>query len=365
MSASGAPPRSTRARSGHRACRWWRIARRVLAFAFFALVGVLLVSQARAVDWSKVGAALFDYPLHTLLAAGAVAAASHAVYSGFDLLGRRWTGHGLPTRRVVPVTFVSYAFNLNLGSLIGGVAFRYRLYSRLGLDNDTITRVLGLSLATNWLGYLALAGGVFAWGVIAPPADWQLGAGALRALGALLLALAAAYILMCGFSPRRSWTVRGHELTLPPLGLALAQLAISCVNWLLIAGVLYLLLQRQVGYATVLAVLLIAAVAGVLAHIPAGLGVLEAVFIALLEGQQSRGQLLAALLAYRALYYLAPLVLAIGIYLVLEARAGKTDAAPTNAGQGGSRSSANASGARPTAAARCPSAARPEAGEGG
>jgi hypothetical protein len=33
------------------------------------------------------------------------------------------------------VTFISYAFNLNLGSLVGGVAFRYRLYSRLGLGN--------------------------------------------------------------------------------------------------------------------------------------------------------------------------------------------------------------------------------------
>ena len=34
---------------------------------------------------------------------------------------------------VMAVNFVSYAFNLCIGSLVGGVGFRYRLYSRLGL----------------------------------------------------------------------------------------------------------------------------------------------------------------------------------------------------------------------------------------
>jgi uncharacterized membrane protein YbhN (UPF0104 family) len=41
----------------------------------------------------------------------------------------------------------------------------------------------------------------------------------------------------------------------------------------------------------VLGVLLISCVAGVVAHIPAGLGVLEAVFLALLHGQLGQGTL--------------------------------------------------------------------------
>jgi hypothetical protein len=52
--------------------------------------------------------------------------------------------------------------------------------------------VLGLSLATNWLGYLVLAGGLFAARVVAPPADWPVGAAALQVLGAALLAAARA-----------------------------------------------------------------------------------------------------------------------------------------------------------------------------
>ena len=55
-------------------------------------------------------------------------------------------------------------------------------------------------------------------------------------------------------------------------------------------------------------------------HIPAGIGVLEAVFIAMLSGEDiSKGAIIAALLAWRALYYFLPLLLATVAYLLLEA----------------------------------------------
>jgi uncharacterized membrane protein YbhN (UPF0104 family) len=75
------------------------------------------------------------------------------------------------------------------------------------------------------------------------------------------------------------------------------------------------LLNHRIDYPGTLAVLLVAAVAGVIAHVPAGLGVLEGVFLALLSHRVPQGELLAALLAYRALYYLAPLALALGLFL--------------------------------------------------
>ena len=306
--------------------RWWPVLRRLLLTAFFVLVATLLFSQARSIDWRGVAQVLRDYRATTLMLAGALAASSYFVYSCFDLLGRKWTCHRVPVRQVMLVTFVSYAFNLNLGSWIGGFAFRYRLYSRLGLASSTITRVLSLSLVTNWLGYMVLAGCVFALRLLAPPDDWKLGAGALQALGVALLVVAAAYVLMCARSRRRTWSVRGHEFTLPPLRLALTQVVMSCMNWMLMAGVIFVLLQDKVDYPIVLGVLLVAAIAGVVIHIPAGLGVTEAVFIAALEAQVPRGEVLAAVLAYRAIYYLAPLMLATLVYFVLEARARKTAA---------------------------------------
>jgi uncharacterized membrane protein YbhN (UPF0104 family) len=83
--------------------------------------------------------------------------------------GPAYTGHRLPARQVLPVAFVCYAFNLNFTTWVGGVALRYRLYSRLGLDTPTITRILTLGLLTNWMGYLLLAGTVFAFGMVKLP----------------------------------------------------------------------------------------------------------------------------------------------------------------------------------------------------
>jgi uncharacterized membrane protein YbhN (UPF0104 family) len=117
--------------------------------------------------------------------------------------------------------------------------------------------------------------------------------------------------------------VRGHELYLPPVRMALLQLTVSCVNWSLMGGVIYVLLQERVPYADALTVLLVGAIAGVVAHVPAGLGVFEFVFIALLSHQVSEGQLIAALLGYRAIYYIAPLMAAALLYLVMETHARK------------------------------------------
>jgi uncharacterized membrane protein YbhN (UPF0104 family) len=297
------------------------LVKRLLTIGFFIAVAALLLSQARTIAWGEVLDVVARYTTRTLAVAAALAALSHAIYGSYDLLGRAWTRHDVSRKKVVAITFVSYAFNLNLGALVGGFAFRYRLYSRFGLANEVITKVLGLSLVTNWLGYLILAGGVFVLRVVAPPDDWAMGATALRGLGGLLWLVAAAYLVTCGVSRGREWTVRGRHLSLPPLRLALLQVLLSVANWLTIAAVLRVLLGERTDYSLVLGILLMASVAGVITHIPAGLGVLEAVFITLLGGTRPRGEVLGALLAYRAIYYLVPLLVALFIYLTLEARA--------------------------------------------
>jgi uncharacterized membrane protein YbhN (UPF0104 family) len=312
-----------RAKRGVTSKPWWPWAKRLTKIAFFAVVAYLLISQARSVDWEKVVATMRRRPAHELLFAAVPAVASFLLYSCFDLLGRHYTGHGLNTRRVITVNFISYAFNLNLGALIGGVAFRYRLYSRLGLDTSTITRVLSLTMLTNWLGYLLLAGLVFWLRPIPLPPDWKLDARGLQVLGVVLLAIPIAYVLLCGISRRRVWTIREHEVVLPPLRLALLQLLLSSINWALMACAVYLLMDQKIAYPTVLSVLLVAAIAGVITHVPAGLGVLEAVFYALLSHQLPESELLAALLTYRAIYYLAPLLVATVLYLLVEASAKK------------------------------------------
>jgi uncharacterized membrane protein YbhN (UPF0104 family) len=301
--------------------RWQIWAKRLFTLLFLLLIPALLFMLARNLDWDEVRQSLLAYKPGTLAIGFAVALFSYLTFASYDLLARAYTGHNLPARQVLPVAFVCYAFNLNFTTWVGGVALRYRLYGRLGLDTATITRILTLGLLTNWMGYMLLAGTVFALRLVDLPDSWAVGATGLQLIGFGLLAIAIGYLLACGFAKKRTWQWREHEVTLPGWRLALAQVALGASNWALMALLIFWLLPGEAFYPSILGILLISCVAGVVAHIPAGLGVLETVFLALLHGQMQQGTLVAALLGYRTLYYLLPLLLAVITYLILEKRA--------------------------------------------
>jgi uncharacterized membrane protein YbhN (UPF0104 family) len=298
--------------------------RRRLGQAVVLATVVLLALLARRIAWAEVLTSLRATPAHRLVAAGLIALGGHLIYASFDLLGRRYTRHALPIRQTVPVTFICYAFNLNLGAWLGSIALRYRLYARLGLTASTITKILSLSLMTNWLGYLALGGVVFASGQVHLAGDWALSAIGLRLLGLVLLALAIGYLAICLFARRRVWRVRGRDLALPGGRLAVLQVVLGACSWSAMALVIHVLLAGRIEFPTVLGVLLVSAIAGVASHIPAGLGVLEAVFLGLLGDRVPSAQLLAALLGYRALYFLLPLAIATVLFAGLELRSRRT-----------------------------------------
>lgn len=291
--------------------RWWPWLTRGLALAFFALVAWLIARQARTVDWPAVLKALRALPHSALVAAGALALASHFTYGTFDWVARHCTRHRLGWATTLGIAMTSYAFTLNLGSLIGGVGVRYRLYDRQGIDPGTIGQVVGTSVLTNWVGYLLLAA-VLPWlwlppavaGWAAPAWQWRLG-------GGLLAAVTLGYVALCAMRGGRALTVRGHAFPLPGWRVALWQVVASSANWMLMGAALWVVLQGQAPYAAALTTVLLGAVAGLVLRVPAGLGVLEAMGVALLTtASLGQDKVLAALLAYRALYYFVPLVLA-------------------------------------------------------
>ncbi len=296
---------------------------------FLLVVVGLLVRYARTVDWPRVKDSVLQLPRPVLLQALGFAAVSHLVYSLMDLVGRNYTGHHLGKRQVMLVSFISYAFNLNLGSLVGGIGLRYRLYTNHDVRYGNITRIVTLALITNWIGYILLAGLVFTIAPLELPARWRLDSDDLQLVGVALLSVAVVYTGLCGWARRRSWNVRGHEVELPTLRMAFAQFGISCTHWMMMAAVPWALLQGQVDYPTVLSVMLIAAMAGVMLHVPAGLGVTEAVFIALLSPRIPEHQLLGALLAFRALFYLMPLLAGALLYMKHEMRTRRKPVAAT------------------------------------
>jgi uncharacterized membrane protein YbhN (UPF0104 family) len=291
------------------------------------VVAAVLVRYARSVDWKAVAASLAALPASTLAAVAALTLASYLVYGGYDLAARRYTGHRLPTGRVLAISLSSYAFALNLGALLGGAGLRYRMYARSGLRNGTIGRIVAFVVATNWLGYVVLAGTLFAAGAIAVPPGLAMSQGAmspglLRALGVAMLAVAAAYLAACRAWHGRTFHLRGHHFRWPSPRLGLLQAALAAFDWALMGTLLWVLLGPAYPWPLVTATLLLSAVATALLHVPAGLGVAEAVFVAVLAGGSPEPRILAALLAWRAAYYLVPLVAAVAFYAGVEARAG-------------------------------------------
>ncbi len=312
-------------RAGQRAWLWFK---RLAPWALAAVVLTLVADQARTVDWPAVWQALQSLSPARLAVAALLALVSYGLYAAFDLVGRRLTGHRLSVKRTLGTAAISYAFNLNFGAWVGGIALRLRLYSRWGLAVPSVLQVMTYSMLTNWLGYLWVGGAVLMFAPPRLPAAWALPDTGLRAVGLAMLAAAGAYLALCRFSRQRQLSWRTHTLPLPSASLAALQALAGGANWLLIGSIAWLLLGGRIDYASVLGTMLLAAVAGVVTHVPANLGVLEAVVVATLGARLPAHELLAAMLAYRAAYYLLPLAVALPAYGLSEAAARRAGSAP-------------------------------------
>lgn len=292
--------------------------KRVLTLLFFLAVVYLLIKNAKEVEWGEVFATMKETRVSTLATGFFLGFLCYSAYAAYDLFGRYLLQLKTSAFATWLAAFISYACNLNLGALVGSVAFRYRLYSRLGVNSGNVTKILGITVASNWLGYFLLAGGLFVSGSIDPPKSWFIGKAALQAIGAGLLLVVACYLYLCFFSKKREYHVRDHSFTLPPAKIVVLQFGLAGIHWSLMAATIYQFMPEQLGFPTVYAVLLVSCVAGALSHVPGGLGVLEAVFVALLAGEVPKHQLIAGVFAYRCVFYLAPLLISLPAYLGFE-----------------------------------------------
>jgi uncharacterized membrane protein YbhN (UPF0104 family) len=293
--------------------------RRCALGVFFIFVTALLVRQGMKIEWSKVGTAITEFKTSTIAAAAGLTALSYLVYSCFDVLARRYTRVNLPAYSMMKTAFMSYAFNQSLGSLVGGIAFRFRLYTKLGLDAVQISKIVLFCIVTNWLGYAVLAGSIFVTDRVALSPGWELGRFGMHLTGWVLIVIAFSYMALCGFFGGRGFKWRTKEIEAPRLPLASMQLMLSIVHWPVAATVVYVLLGQSIDFTAVLGALLLSAVATSLAHIPAGVGVLESIFVGLFRETIPVPQLLAALVLFRVVYYLCPLALATLTYFATEA----------------------------------------------
>ena len=300
--------------------RLWRLLSRAFLTALLLLIGYLVITRLAAIDWREVARSIADYdPLRVLLALLCVAV-SYAACASYDLISRHVLGLSLPARQVAAKSFVGYAFSMNLGAMLGGMGARYRLYSRAGVPPGDIVRLMMLGSISNWVGYALLAG-ILLWQV--PPeliTALDLPPGLLGACAIALMSITAAYLLLCTLRRGAQLPLRGVSVPVPRLRVALLQLSLSLLSWSAIISALQVLMPAGIVWVETARAVAVGAVAGAVSHVPGGIGVLEYVFVEMLEGEATAAAVLAAVVVYRALYYVLPFLLALGVFGLLEYR---------------------------------------------
>lgn len=303
-----------------------------------ALVAVAVASGRviAAIDLGGLRLALAALPRWRLVAALGCTAASYGLMIGYDRAALRSIGAAVPLRTAARASFTSYALSHNLGfaALTGGSA-RLRIYGSAGLTPFDVARVVLIAGSAFWGGVivvtalcLMLAGAPLHFGRLVIAA-WQ-----ARLAGAVLLALCAALPLAAARIPalRRLRQRATPQVGLRPLALLLAM---GAADLFLSALALALLLPGlgAAGFGQFYLVYALAVVAGLVTHVPGGIGVFEATVLAGLprHAGMDTAQVGAALLAYRAIYYFLPLGAALLLNIGAETRGLRRRMAPIGA----------------------------------
>jgi glycosyltransferase 2 family protein len=279
----------------------------VLATAAFVLYELL-----RDADFDKVAVALKAQPIQKIATAGAFVVAGYITLTFYDLFALHTIGrHKVPYAVAALASFTSSTIGHGLGAavLTGGL-IRFRIYSVWGLTVVDIAKIAFVTGMTFWLGNAFLLGGATAYAPEAASAVDHLPSWINRAIGLAGLAAIACYLLW--LTPRRRAVGRaGWRIVLPSLRFTLVQIGIGALDLSLVTMAMYILLPPTpaVGFVTVLVIFLTATLLGTVSHAPGGLGVIEATMLVGLA-QFQREELLAALLTFRALYFVLPLLLA-------------------------------------------------------
>lgn len=289
----------------------------IVALAFAALHGLL-----HEVRWRDVRHAIQAVSGWQVAGTLALTAGSYVMLTLYDVLALRIIGRPLPYRTAALASFTSYTLSHNLGfALLTGGSARYRVYHAAGLDTPEIVKVIATASMTFWSGVVVMAGAALALhGGGLDVAGLTIPAALQRGIGIAILAVTLGVLALLRGPAREVKFWRWH-LRCPTLPQALGMIATSAVDLALASAALLILVPGAglhalpaffLGYA-------LAIIAALVTHVPGGVGVFEAVMLAVLPGADPT-QVLAALILYRLIYYVLPLLVAGALLAVHERR---------------------------------------------
>jgi uncharacterized membrane protein YbhN (UPF0104 family) len=291
-----------------------------VSLLLFAGAVYVLHTELRDHPLHEILAELRSFPPFRLILSLAATVLGFLALAGYDAVSLAALGRRLPFRRVALAAFLGYAFANSLPlSVVTGAAVRYRLYSQWGIAKADAARVITLNTITYVVGLLASAGLAFALQPVLVPGFLRLPLHTGRPLGFACLAVVAGYLV---WSSRKGGDLKiwRWDLPRPSFGRALAQIGVSFADWVFSGAALYVLLPHRVPFHVFFAVFLLGQIAGLVAQVPAGLGVFEAVMLWGLTPALRTASVLIGLVAYRLVYFLLPLTLAAAIWVVREGR---------------------------------------------
>ncbi|HLZ67574.1 MAG TPA: lysylphosphatidylglycerol synthase domain-containing protein [Aliidongia sp.] len=305
--------------------RWQRLSSLITLALALVAIGIV-VHVLNQFTWAQIEASLARIRPWQFAGAVLCTAASYATLTGFDWLGVAYAGGRVPYRRVALACFLSLSIGHTVGfAPLSSGAIRYRYYTEAGLDLRQIGLVVLLSAVTVTLGEVSLGGLAMVIQPVLTAKLLHLPPAMTGSIGAACLVLPVAYGILA-VTLRRPFTIHKWSFRLPTPGIAVAQIGLGLLNYILVAGALYFVLSAvaPIDFQSVAAAFVLGNLAALITHVPGGLGVLEAVIATLLPGID----LIGPLIAFRIIYYLIPL--AIGC-LVLAATELKLRVRPTKA----------------------------------
>lgn len=275
----------------------------LLAVGVIALAMCFLLHRLSNLDRNAIVHALATLSPEALGGCAILTGGSFLALGAYDTVAvRSIAGHRVSPGRAWLAGAVANAISNTLGfHAITGTAVRYRLLSRSGLSGPEVAGVTALSWTALGLGFATMLS--LAVAVSPQSGQWQ----RFCALGSFGLILLSTRLLGSGKRLRAG----PCTLQLPSGKVALVQMGLGAVEMASAIGALFVLMPGPDGISfPAFSTLYIGAVLlGIASHAPGGIGVFEAAMLAM-AGRRDASGVVAALLAYRLIYNVAPFLLA-------------------------------------------------------
>lgn len=285
----------------------WRWVAPLIGIAVFGAALWALYHDFKHVDWHELRGYVARLPASRIAFATCTTFLSYVCLAGCDFLGQKYVRQKLKFSAVALVSFISYAFSMNLGAaVVSGGAVRMRLYSALGLRTSEVARLIGFCAVAGLCGQALLSGLAFTLDPLPIPGTIPFLTRSTLPLGlALLVFLAAVWILALRGRPI---VLRAWRVDLPSFKLLAGATLTSALDWSFAVATLMALLPAMpdVTWGHLAQIILLGHIAGVASTIPGGLGVFEFVVVTLLPATAPHAEVLGGLVAYRTVYYLIP-----------------------------------------------------------